>query len=198
MLVSDAHLQGLITQGVQALAGVLLPSATVFLVLLCNDRAVLGPWVNTVKQNIVAGVIVWVLVLLSLALTAATVFPGLTTAQLETGFAVGAGIGLLGGTCVALRSRSSANAAAEAAFAAVDLTDIDLTNIERLDTAPLTRAERKDLLEADRMAWRTPALETLPKPQFSPLRKAGLLTLRGYLLIAVILVIVKVVQLYTG
>jgi len=32
--------------GVQALAGVLLPSATVFLLLLCNDKAVLGPWVK--------------------------------------------------------------------------------------------------------------------------------------------------------
>ena len=31
---------------VQTLAGVLLPSATAFL-LLCNDRAVLGPWVNS-------------------------------------------------------------------------------------------------------------------------------------------------------
>ena len=37
---------GLLTVGVQVLAGVLLPSATVFLLLLCNDRAVLGPWVN--------------------------------------------------------------------------------------------------------------------------------------------------------
>ena len=34
---------GLITVAVQTLAGVLLPSATVFLLLLCNDRAVLGP-----------------------------------------------------------------------------------------------------------------------------------------------------------
>jgi Mn2+/Fe2+ NRAMP family transporter len=39
MLTSNAHIQGLITQGVQALAGVLLPSATVFLVLLSNDKA---------------------------------------------------------------------------------------------------------------------------------------------------------------
>jgi len=38
---------GLLTNAVQALAGVLLPSATVFLLLLCNDRAVLGPWVNS-------------------------------------------------------------------------------------------------------------------------------------------------------
>ena len=38
---------GLLTNAVQTLAGVLLPSATVFLLLLCNDKAVLGPWVNT-------------------------------------------------------------------------------------------------------------------------------------------------------
>ena len=37
---------GLITEAVQALAGVLLPSASVFLLLLCNDREVLGPWRN--------------------------------------------------------------------------------------------------------------------------------------------------------
>jgi len=37
---------GLLTEGVQVLAGVLLPSASVFLLLLCNDRDVLGPWVN--------------------------------------------------------------------------------------------------------------------------------------------------------
>ena len=34
---------GLLTEGVQALAGVLLPSATIYLLLLCTDRAVLGP-----------------------------------------------------------------------------------------------------------------------------------------------------------
>ena len=38
---------GLLTVAVQTLAGVLLPSATVFLLLLCNDKPVLGPWVNT-------------------------------------------------------------------------------------------------------------------------------------------------------
>jgi hypothetical protein len=41
---------GLITTAVQALAGLLLPSARAFLLLLlllvCNDRHVLGPWVN--------------------------------------------------------------------------------------------------------------------------------------------------------
>jgi hypothetical protein len=87
---SPDHILGLVTQGVQPLAGVLLPSVTVFLVLLCNDRAVLGPWVNTVRQNIIAWTIVWCLVLLSLALTAATFFSNLSTATLEEGLACGA------------------------------------------------------------------------------------------------------------
>src|SRR6202000_3426117 len=82
---SPDHILGLVTQGVQALAGVLLPSATVFLVLLCTDRAVLVPWVNTMRQNIIAWSIVWLLVLLSLALKATTFFPRLSTAPLEQG-----------------------------------------------------------------------------------------------------------------
>ena len=41
---------GLLTTAVQALAGILLPSATVFLLLLCNDRDVLGPLVNPPGQ----------------------------------------------------------------------------------------------------------------------------------------------------
>src|SRR6202521_1382616 len=41
---------GLLTTAVQTLAGVLLPGATVFLLLLCNDKPVLGPWANTRGQ----------------------------------------------------------------------------------------------------------------------------------------------------
>ncbi|MBF9068906.1 NRAMP family divalent metal transporter [Streptacidiphilus fuscans] len=196
-MFSDAHVQGLITQGVQALAGVLLPSATVFLVLLCNDRPVLGPWVNTVKQNIVAGVIVWTLVLLSLSLTATVFFPNLTTSQLVWGFAVGVVIGVLGGGLVALRSRNAARTAAAATVEAA-FEGVEPGEVRSLDRAKLSSADRKALLEADRDAWRTPALSTLSRPPFSPLRKAGLLTLRGYLLMAVILVVVKIVQMATG
>jgi Mn2+/Fe2+ NRAMP family transporter len=46
---------GLLTNAVQTLAGVLLPSATVFLLLLCNDKAVLGPWVNGRGLNFFTG-----------------------------------------------------------------------------------------------------------------------------------------------
>ena len=74
VLIPGAPL-GLITTSVQALAGVLLPSATVFLLLLCNDREVLGPWVNAPWLNAVAALIVGALVELSLILMASTMFP---------------------------------------------------------------------------------------------------------------------------
>jgi Mn2+/Fe2+ NRAMP family transporter len=190
---------GLLTQGVQALAGVLLPSATVFLVLLCNDRAVLGPWVNTVRQNIVAGTIVWVLVLLSLALTAATFFPDLPTATYEIGFGFGVGIGIAAGCLIALSRRRAGRRLVEQA--AAELGDLDPDQIEELDdaaTGTLTRDERNTLTERDRATWRTPALGTLQRPVMSPLRKAGLLTLRGYLIVAAALVVVKIVEAAGG
>jgi hypothetical protein len=69
VLIPGAPL-GVITESVQAPAGVLLPSASVFLLLLCNDREVLGPWRNPPWLNAVASVIVAILVLLSLILMA--------------------------------------------------------------------------------------------------------------------------------
>jgi NRAMP (natural resistance-associated macrophage protein)-like metal ion transporter len=73
---------GLLTNAVQALAGVLLPSATVFLLLLCNDRAVLGPWVNGRSLNMFTSVVVAVMVILSIILTASVLYPQITGAQI--------------------------------------------------------------------------------------------------------------------
>ena len=64
VLIPGAPL-GLLTEAVQALAGVLLPSASVFLLLLCNDAEVLGPWTNPRWLNVLAGVIIAVLLVLS-------------------------------------------------------------------------------------------------------------------------------------
>ena len=69
---------GLLTNAVQTLAGVLLPSATVFLLLLCNDQAVLGPWVNGRGLNVFTGAVIAVLVMLSIILTASVLFPGIS------------------------------------------------------------------------------------------------------------------------
>jgi Mn2+/Fe2+ NRAMP family transporter len=81
VLIPGAPL-GLITEAVQTLAGVLLPSATVFLLLLCNDRAVLGPWVNGRRTNLFTGAVIAALVLLSIILTAAVLYPSITGRQI--------------------------------------------------------------------------------------------------------------------
>jgi hypothetical protein len=144
----------------------------VFLVLLCNDWAVLGPWVNTLRQNIVAWAIVWSLVLLSLALTATTFFPGLSTATLEGGLAAGAAVGVLGGAVAIIGGRRSS---------------------DRRESK-LPRAERRALRQQDRLDWQTPNLASLARPAISPIRRAGLSILRGYLVMAVVFVVIKVVQ----
>ncbi|CAB3805723.1 Divalent metal cation transporter MntH [Pararobbsia alpina] len=70
---------GLLTEAVQTLAaGVLLPSATVFLLQLCNDKAVLGPWTNSKRLNLFTGAVVAVLIVLSIIPTASTVFPDIS------------------------------------------------------------------------------------------------------------------------
>jgi len=173
VLIPGAPL-GLITEGVQALAGVLLPSATVFLVLLCNDADVLGPWVNRPWHNAVAGVIISVLVLLSVVLTVATLFPGLSGGQLAAMLAGGAAAGLAGAGGWAL-ARWRAR--------------------RRLPGDPEEELDTGVVLEAERLTWRMPPLSELRRPAWSTGRKLGMVTLRCYLFGAVSLVIVKIVQL---
>ena len=60
----------------------LLPSATVFLLMLCNDKAVLGPWVNGRATNAFTGAVIALLIMLSLILVASVVFPGIGARQI--------------------------------------------------------------------------------------------------------------------
>jgi hypothetical protein len=192
---SPDHILGLVTQGVQALAGVLLPSATVFLVLLCNDSAVLGPWVNTLRQNILAWTIVWSLVLLSLALTATTFFPGLSTTTIEVGLAGGAAVGIVGGAAVIIASRRSSDLRDAEATARTLGGGLEREEVDELDDTPLlARAERHAIRQQDRANWQTPNLAMIARPKMSPIRRAGLVTLRGYLVLAVVFVIIKIVE----
>lgn len=57
------------------------------------------------------------------------------------------------------------------------------------------RADIPEIEEIDRLTWQMPPLEELPRPVWSTARKIGILTLRGYLLLAIVLVLGKVVQL---
>ncbi|EUA85728.1 divalent metal cation transporter [Mycobacterium ulcerans] len=196
---SPDYLLGLVTQGVQALAGILLPSATVFLVLLCNDHAVLGPWVNTLRQNIIAWTTVWCLVLLSLALTVTTFFPRLSTAAIEIGLVAGAAIGMMGGAAVLITGRRrsdrrDAEAISQSLGGGLDPGEVDEINDAKL----LSRAERRAIRQQDRAQWCTPNLTDLARPAMSPAHRLGLFTLRAYLVVAVVLVVVKVVQAGIG
>jgi Mn2+/Fe2+ NRAMP family transporter len=167
-LVLTPHIPlGLLTEGVQVLAGVLLPSASVFLLLLCNDKAVLGPWVNGKKLNAFTGVIVGILVLLSIVLTTSVLFPDITGGQIRDVLLGGAGVGVALGLYLVFQGRRNRNQ--------VTVTDA------------LAHS-------AHRQTWRMPALSRLERPVMSRQRKVGLLTMRGYLLIAFILVIVKIVE----
>ncbi|WP_344571317.1 NRAMP family divalent metal transporter, partial [Kitasatospora viridis] len=93
VLVASDHTLGLLTQGVQVLAGVLLPSASVFLLLLCNDRQVLGPWTNGPKTNAFTSAVVGVLVTLSIILTASVLFPDISSGAILD---IMAGCGVVG------------------------------------------------------------------------------------------------------
>ena len=103
VLIPGAPL-GLITEAVQTLAGVLLPSATVFLLLLCNDRAVLGPWVNGRWLNLFTGLVIAVLIGLSVVLTAAVLFPDIDARAILMLFG-GCAVLTLGGAAVTWLTR---------------------------------------------------------------------------------------------
>ena len=106
---------GLITTTVQALAGLLLPMSTTFLLLLCNDPEVLGPWVNRPWLNVLATVIVSVLIVLSFILMATTAFPSMNVVVLSSVMAalLGAVLLIAGGIWLLRRSPASVKVAFE-------------------------------------------------------------------------------------
>lgn len=163
VLIPHAPL-GLITTAVQALAGIMLPSATVFAVLLCNDRAVLGPWVNKPWLNVIAALIVGALIVLSMILVVSTVIPTIDVTRLlvvlgsvMVGVLAGGGIWLAAGRRPAIPSPQ------------------------------ISRAEKEN--------WRMPALALLERPPWSLPKRIAMMTMAGYIILAVLFLVVKAVQL---
>jgi Mn2+/Fe2+ NRAMP family transporter len=163
---------GLLTEAVQALAGILLPSAAVFLLLLCNDPEVLGPWMNPRWLNILASFIIGVLLVLSGTLVVTTLFSNLDALKVAIWIAI-----------------------ALVAVAALAAAGFWLTRNRRPPPAPHPRTT---MSEAERQAWRMPPIALLKPAEWSTGRKVALLTLRGYLVISVLLLIVKAVRLGAG
>jgi NRAMP (natural resistance-associated macrophage protein)-like metal ion transporter len=99
---------GLLTNAVQVLAGVLLPSATVFLLLLSNDKPVMGPWANTSRVNIFTGIVIAILVVLSIVLTASTLFSTFGQTQILWTLGIGLVAALAIGVFLAFANPDSA------------------------------------------------------------------------------------------
>ncbi len=156
---------GVITTAVQALAGVLLPSATVFLLLLCNDREVLGPWVNRPWLNAVASVIVAILLMLSGILVVTTVFPSIDVGRLVVVLSILLALGLAAMGIAAIQGG---------------------------------RTSTPKPVYTNRANWRMPPLAFLARPEWSRGRLVGMWALRGYLVVAVLLLIVRAVQIASG
>jgi len=187
---------GLITEGVQVLAGVLLPAATVFLLMLCNDKSVLGPWVNSRKTNAFTGSVIAVLITLSVVLTASVMYPAITATQIFVIMGGCAAVAIGIGGFALLNDRQPAAATAVTEDAGLDArvaADIDAD----LDAIAATSQDAEGSLPAtvDKLSWRMPPLSELSAPAITGARRIGLIGLRGYLAIAMVMVIVKIVLL---
>lgn len=167
VLIPGAPL-GLITTAVQALAGLLLPSASVFLLLLCNDREVLGPWVNRAWLNWVAGLIVGTLLLLSGILMATTLFPKIDVVVVS-GYLVAAMVVFGVAAVPALRWMD-----------------------RRQPARPVVQLPARGV---DRSTWRMPPLALLEPVVWSPGTRLGMIALRTYLVAGAVLLVVKAIQL---
>ena len=168
---------GMLTVMVQALAGLLLPSATVFLLLLSNDTQVLGPWVNPPWLNWVAATVVAALLLLSMLLVATSLLPGVALLPLSLVLGAVAAAGLLAsGALTGWGRRSWARAEYLDTLRPVVrvLGAGTVLVLPRRSSPPSRLAER-------RRAWRTPPLEELARPAMSRGRMFAMLALRVYL-----------------
>jgi len=116
--------------------------------------------------------VVWVLVLLSIILTASVLFPGISGTAIVAILGAGIGVGAVFGAVLLVQARRHAAGAGP-------------------DGESANQA-------AEGTTWRMAPLHLLTRPVLSTQRKVGLLVLRGYLLIAFGLVVVRIVQLAIG
>jgi hypothetical protein len=102
---------------------------------------------------------------LSLILMASTMFPAINVARLFTYMSIGLAAALAVGGIYVLRTR------------------------------PGAAVEVEQVAKDKRSSWTMPPLALLERPAWSPGRKAAMLMLRGYLVVAVLLLVIKTVQL---
>jgi hypothetical protein len=168
VLIPGAPL-GVIVEAVQALCGILLPMTTLFLLMLCNDREVLGPWTNPPWLKALASVIVAALVLLSLILTITTLFKNIDVTALTAGGAAALVVALIAMGVYSLR-------------------------VQPAGAAELAPAGS----EVPKERWTMPPATLLSRPEWSMPRRVAMLGLGSYMVVALVLLVVKSVQLAGG
>jgi len=158
-------------------------------------------------------------------LTASVMFPGITASAIFAIMAGCAAAALVIGSFALVHARRSArtDALAEAAVltevaelaedagTADAVGDADLAGADLDAGAVLTAAPRAAagvsadgaapdgaLAPVDKLSWRMPPLSELPTPVIRGARRIGLLGLRGYLAVAMIMVIVKIIETALG
>jgi hypothetical protein len=137
--------------------------------MLCNDKQVLGPWVNKGWLNAVAAVIVSSLLVLSGVLVVTTVFPDVDVVVLSL--------------CLT----------AVLALALVGL------GVSTLRTTLRRRAEDEEAKQpVARETWTMPPLALLEKPSWSPARRVAMYAMSAYLVVAASLLVVKAIELGLG
>jgi Mn2+/Fe2+ NRAMP family transporter len=186
---------GMLTVLVQALAGVLLPSATVLLLLLSNDTQVLGPWVNPPWLNWVASTVVAGMLLLSMLLVITSLHESIPLAPLSAVLGAVTLAGLLAAGVVTGWGRR--------AWARAEFLDtarpagIRVVGGGELVVLP-PRSRPVSRLAQRRRRWRTPPLDELARPPLTRGRLMGMVALRIYLVGAVCVVALRGVQAVLG
>ena len=133
----------------------------------------LGPWVNPKWLNLLASVIVGVLLVLSGTLMATTLFPSINVIDVFIDLAIA--LVVVGTWWPSVAVWSSPGGAAR--------------------TAP---RPPPPLSQAEKLSWRMPPLALLKPVKWSPGLRVGILSLRAYLVVSAVLLIVKAVQLGGG
>jgi hypothetical protein len=146
------------------------------------------------------------------------IFPSITASAIFSIMAACAAVAVAGGGFALVHARRTgrATALAEAAVltevaelaqaelgtAELGTTDLagpaDQPGVAVLAEPPLTEPEDAALVPVDKLSWRMPPLSELPAPVIRGARRIGLLGLRGYLAIAMVMVIVKIVETALG
>ena len=159
---------GAITTLVQALAGILLPVALVLLLMLCNDRELVGPLTNPRWLNAIAAAAVTLILGLATMLTITTVIPSATAvdAAVVTGAALAACAVVL---AAALRSGNR---------------DVD--------------GPSRAMSAWQRRTWTSPMLELVPGAPGTRARLVALALLRAYTVVMIGLLVARLGTLIAG